>query len=411
MSDGTEYGTDASAESALEFVVHEAVGPPIKPDQAAAIIAMGSLALIMAGVMPVLLGTLADAGRLSAAGIGQCAMLEGLSMGLTAGIAGMVLKPEGLRLIGILAALALAILNIATVPVSGISVIAVRGLAGVAEGLLLWITIGMIVRSEVPERWAGVFFTSFVSAQLFMALLFAVYVMPRFGSDGGFLALALSAFAGIALATRLPQRYETQQIQPGKDISGAPPLRGWAALGATLIFTAAAGAVAVYLQPLAHQAGLGADVARTTLWISLAAQVAGGVIATSIAGRVHYFTVFCLSTVGLLICWATMAFHPAAWLFMFVNAMAGLVIVLYGPFLVPMTIEADPSRRAAMQSASAQVLAGALGPLLASFVVDERNAYGVLYLGAGLIVSGLTMMAVLHLVALREHRIAQAGTR
>ncbi len=407
MSD--EPQPDAAAERALDFVVHEAVGPSIKPDQAAAIIAMGSLALMMAGVMPVLLGTLADTGRLSAPGIGQCAMLEGLSMGLSAAVAGMVLKAERLRLIGMLAALALAILDLASVPASGIGIMAVRGLAGIAEGFLLWITIGMIVRSEVPERWAGVFFTALVSAQLLMALLFAVYVMPRFGSDGGFMALALSAFAGIAFATRLPQRYAAQQIQPGQNIAGAPPLRGWAALAATLVFTAAAGAVAVYLQPLAHQAGLGADVARTTLWVSLAAQVVGGVIATSLAGRVHYLTVFCLSTLGLLACWATMAFHPAAWLFVFVNAVAGLVIVLYGPFLVPMTIEADPSRRAAMQSASAQVLAGALGPLFASLVIDEHNVYGALCLGGGLIVSGLAMMTVLHFVAIRERRIASTN--
>jgi hypothetical protein len=63
------------------------------------------------------------------------------------------------------------------------------------------------------------------------------------------------------------------------------------------------------------------------------------------------------------------------------------------PFLVPMTIDADPTRRAAMQSGAAQLLGGAVGPLLASLVVGERDVHGVLALGAGLLVAGLSVVA------------------
>jgi len=68
-----------------------------------------------------------------------------------------------------------------------------------------------------------------------------------------------------------------------------------------------------------------------------------------------------------------------------------------GPFLVPMTVEAGPSRRAAMQSGAIQLLAGAVGPLLASFTVTNHNVHGVLVLqGAGLA------------VATTLHRVVQA---
>ncbi|HUB85101.1 MAG TPA: hypothetical protein VL971_05365, partial [Rhizomicrobium sp.] len=190
--------------------------------------------------------------------------------------------------------------------------------------------------------------------------------------------------------------------------SGAPPVRGWIALLATLIYTAAAGAVTVYLQPMTHEAGLSADIARTALWVSLAAQVLGGLSATALAGRVHYYTVFAVSSVIFIASWYVYTLHPPAWLFLFANATAGFVLVLIGPFLVPMLIEADPTRRTAMQSGAVQLLAGALGPLLASFVVDAREVFGVIVLGAGLIVGGLALMTLLHAMALRERRAAAA---
>ena len=83
------------------------------------------------------------------------------------------------------------------------------------------------------------------------------------------------------------------------------------------------------------------------------------------------------------------------------NALAGLVALFLGPFLVPMTIDADPSRRAAMQSGAAQLLGGALGPALASLVVGEREVHGVLWLGAGLMLAGLVVVSWLRFTGAR----------
>jgi len=63
---------------------------------------------------------------------------------------------------------------------------------------------------------------------------------------------------------------------------------------------------------------------------------------------------------------------------------------------VPMTIEADPSRRAAVQSGAAQLIGGAMGPLLASQLVSDRDVHGTLWLGAGMLVAGLAIVAWLH---------------
>ncbi|HEY8948606.1 MAG TPA: hypothetical protein VIM56_06955 [Rhizomicrobium sp.] len=389
------------SEPADEIVVVEAIGPSLTLIPAASAIVLGSLALFMVGVMPALLGALAESGRLSAAGIGQCATLESLAMGLTAGVSGAFIKARHLRWIAAVAVLSLAALDFASMPAGGAEVLVLRTLAGIPEGILLWITVGMIARTETPERWAGFYWTSLVSGQLLMALSF-VYIIPHFGTAGGFAALGITALCGVIAAGKTPNFYADLPVNP--DETGAPPLRGWWALLATLLFTSASGAVMIYLQPMSHEAGLTADVARTSLWVSLAAQVAGGFLATALAGRVHWFMVFCFSTVLFISGWFTMTIHPSAWLFVAANAWIGLVIVLIGPFLVPMTIEADPTRRTAMQSGPVQLLAGALGPALASLIVNDVDVFGAVWLGTGLILSGLALMGALHVTALRARK-------
>ena len=77
----------------------------------------------------------------------------------------------------------------------------------------------------------------------------------------------------------------------------------------------------------------------------------------------------------------------------------GLVGMFLGPFIVPMTIDADPSRRAAMQTGAAQILGGAAGPLLASRVVGDADVRGVPWLAAGLLLVGIAGVAVLRFTA------------
>jgi predicted MFS family arabinose efflux permease len=374
-----------------DHLVHEAVGPSITGLQAAATMGVGINSLMFAGILPVLLGALADEHRLNASGIGLTAMAEALAMGLSTAAMGLVRRPERLRLIAVVASLAVAALNLIAMRASGVMLIALRGATGASEGVLLWITVSMIARTVTPERWAGVFFTTQTLAQLLLAIALAMVFVPLYGANGVFGALAVLAVLGVVPALLSPTRFAPLPVRAEE--SELPPPRGWVALGASLIFVSAGAAVGVYVQPLAHEAGLGGGVARTAVWIALAAQVAGGALATSLAGRVRYFTVFIITSVVYLAVWGAFSQPLNASMFILANAASGLVGLFLGPFLVPMTIDADPSRRAAMQSGAAQLLGGALGPLLASQVVGDRDVRGVLWLAAGLLAAGLSVVA------------------
>jgi hypothetical protein len=374
--------------------VQEAVGPPLSFNQAFAVIVLGVLALNILGVAPVLLGALQDEHRLGASGIGVTAMLELLSMGISTGLCGALLPAARMRAIGVLAALILAALHLATMAAAGIWVMAVRAAAGAPEGVLLWITVGMIARSRTPERWSGVFFTSQGVAQLILAGVLWL-LMGRLGANGGFLILGLVTLLGAPVALMAPSRYKA--LAQSEGMHGAPPLRGWIALVATVVFIAANGAVSVYLEPLGRQNGLSPGIVRLALFISLGAQVAGGVVATLIAGKVSYIRVFFICVIAYLIAWTVYGLGGQAWMFIAASALAGATTLLLGSFLTPMIIEADPTRRAAMQGAGAQILGGASGPLLAAFLVSDNDVRGVLVLGACALLLGFGMIVALHL--------------
>ena len=116
----------------------------------------------------------------------------------------------------------------------------------------------------------------------------------------------------------------------------------------------------------------------------------------ALAGRIRWFTVFLITTATTLVVWWLFGQHIPGWLFITANAVGGLVGLFLSPFLVPMTIEADPSRRAAVQSGAAQLIGGAFGPLLASLLVSDQDVHGALWLGAGLMLAGLATVAWLH---------------
>jgi hypothetical protein len=372
-------------------------GEAFTPPQIASAIALGLAALLISGLMALLLGVLAEEGRISATGIGLCAMVEALSTGLVTGLAGMVLKPVRLRAVAVAATLLVAAADLATTRVSGGGVLAVRALAGLPEGILLWISIGMISRSITPERWAAALFTGMGVTALAAAAGISLFVLPRFGANGGYVALAALVLTALAAAPFLPSAFRTGPGAMGG--GGAPPLRGWLALLATLCFSAPLAGVAVYVLPLAAQAHLPHATGRLAISAGLACQIAGGALATVLAGRLRYIQVFWVAGPLILGCWAVYALPAPAWLFIAATGLAGLIAMLGGPFLVPMTIEADPSRRAAMQSGAVQLLAGALGPFLGSRLVSGHDVHGVLIMGAALMVSGLVVITILHWTA------------
>ncbi len=138
----------------------------------------------------------------------------------------------------------------------------------------------------------------------------------------------------------------------------------------------------VYAEPLSRQAGHAPTVAGVAVSVSLACQVLGGATATLLAGRLRWFPtlMFCaIANVGCLLAFATL---PGESLYLLTSGVFGFFWLFSLPFMVPMAIAADPTRRAAVLVGGAELAGGSLGPLFASFVVSDADVRGALGFGA-----------------------------
>ncbi len=348
--------------------------------QLGVILLVGVCGVMIAGVQPLLLGTLAQEGRITAAQLGHAATAELLLMGAASAYAGARWKAERLRSIGVISALALAALNVATVWARGETVTLIRALAGVPSGVLIWITIAMIARAPTPERWAGIYLTTQTLAQFVLASVLTAWVISRTGANGGFVALAVLCMISAAAALALPDRLAP--LVADSVASNMPNARGCIALAAAFLWMAFIVGVWVYAEPLSRQAGHAPTVAGVAVSLSLACQVLGGATATLLAGRLRWFRTLMFCAVVSVACLLAFAALPSPSLYLVTSAVFGFLWMFSLPFMVPMVIAADPTRRAAVLVGGAELAGGSLGPLFASFVVTDADARGALGFGA-----------------------------
>lgn len=374
------------------------IGPRPSAPQIVALISCGVAGLMIAGLQPLLLGGLAEAGRVSGNQLGQVATAELLCMGLTAGIAGSVLEARHVKLIALIAFAALGAADFVTPLVGADALLPLRAAAGVPSGLLVWITISLIARTPTPERWAGAFVTSQTLAQLLIALILSAFVMGAYGVDGGFRTLAAYCALNAIAVLFLPEELAPL---PRAATAGLPNARGWIALAVSFLFLGATSGTWVYIERIVDQAGHPPALAGQAISLSLAFQVAGGLTATFLAGRIHWFRALLICAIIDLAIFLAFATMPGATLLLALTAALGFIWLFATPFLVPLTIEADPTRRAALLIGGAQLVGGSLGPLFASLCVTDTDVRGALAFSATFVTAAGAIILALHMTRAR----------
>jgi len=369
------------------------------------ILYIGVVALLIAGLQPVVLGGLAEAGRLSASGIGLGAPAELLALGLACGGAAVALKPTGLRAKLALACVGHALCNLASLWVADGVLIGLRGVTGLFAGVMLWSTVGMIARSARPERQAGIFVTVQTLAQLLLAALLPRAVMASWGVDGALVALAAISLTAAAAALAAPREFPPL---PRAEAGGGrlSPL-ACAGLAAVFLYMAFIVAIWVYLEPLAAAVGLDPRQAHDAVAAALAMQVMGGLAATVAGARLkasHVLMGAGVINLGLV---TALSAHPSGMLFIGLVAVFGFLWLFVLPFHTVLLIAIDPSRRAAMQLGTAQLLGSSAGPLAASLLVGDTDVGGAMKFAAACLAAALALIAAVVAVMARRTPVAE----
>ena len=388
------------------------IGPKPSVAQISAVLLVGTVALIIAGVQPLLLGALVDEHRLSATALGWTVTLEFLTIGLGVGLAESLFAPNRLRLRGLIAAAVLFAVNIAATRQSEAGIMAARAVAGLAEGVLGWIVSLMITRSSTPARLNGIFLVAQGLAQILFAAILPLTLMKTLGANGGFYALAGTAIVAVAAVLVIPDNMmplPEAQDEPGGLKGGMLSRAGVSSLAAVVLLYAFFIGFFAYLGQLAGQAKLSPELAGFAVAVSLGASIIGSGLAAAFAKRISYYAVYLVCLPVNLIVLAALATLPGMHMFMVLSVIFGFFWGFFMPFQLPLVIEADPTRRAAVFVPGAMALGAAGGPLLCSFFVTDGDARGALAVSGVCLLASFTIATVLHLRLMAgRRRVASA---
>lgn len=357
----------------------------------AAALSIGAIALLILGVQPIVLGALVEQRLITLPGVGVVAMGEIIALGIGVALGDALLPVSWQRPTAIVAALLAALLNLATVQAQGdAAFVALRAIAGLAEGLLVWVATVSIVRAATPDRISAVFMVLQALAQIALAAALALWVLPAAGWKGGFVAMAATCLLVLPLAAALPAPGRLTLAATAHCAATATAKLRWspatlAPLLVAFLQMSAIGALWAYLEPLALRAGLDAHAAQLqTSWV-LGMQIVGGLAAIYWVRRLSVTATLTLGSVALCLVAAAMYRVPghAALGFAMICVAFGFAWMFLMPFHVGLALRADAQGRVAVLVPAAQLIGSACGPLLASLLLHADDPAPVPLVGLG----------------------------
>ncbi|WP_337180389.1 hypothetical protein [Sphingopyxis granuli] len=366
---------------------------------------VGTAALMVLGLQPILLGALVDEGRLGTGGLGGAATAEILAIAIGTWVGASLLNRGRLRAKCLAICVALAAIDFASaLPSFALPVAAVRAAAGLLEGLSLSAAILIMTHNRRPDRLSGIFLGAQTIPQVIAAYLLPTQIIPRWGAAGGFMILGgLAALAALA-ALCLVDRIETNSAAPGRALQWSPA----AIILSLAAFTQFAGIGAAwnYLERLAVQHGLSGEIIGIAISGSLLFQIGGAWMAAWLGWRAGYrlaLVVGCVAQAGVVI---TLSLSGAPAMFVAASCAFGLFWLALQPFQVRYAIALDNSRSLAVFLTPVALVGLSAGPLLVSPLAEAADLRWC-YLGSSalLIASG-----VLYLSAVRVQSRRQAIT-
>lgn len=333
-------------------------------------ILIGSCALLVLGVQPVLLGALVQEGRIADAQVGNLVTIEMLAMvlGTLSGIG--LLRRTGARTVACAAGLALAAANLAMLGQSGMLMLSViRAGAGLAEGILVAIALVAISRVTRVGRASAIFLAVQTLMQAAVAAALSLMVFANSRADA-----ALAALAGVGLVAAVSIIALPAELRPAEPDRkrGALTRASLTALLCAALFLGAIVSVWSYFGLWLIHHGYPPAFEGTAVALCLVSQVVGALVAARFAERLpNTGTIAACALSGAILVLLFFLFSGSPGAIAIVSIAFGFVWLFTLPFFAGWLIEIDPGRRAILYLTAFQLGGAALLPSLAGVVVGR----------------------------------------
>lgn len=343
---------------------------PVSSRTLATSILIGSCALLVLGVQPVLLGALVQEGRIAEAQVGNLVTIEMLAMvlGSLAGIG--LLRKMGARVVIGLAGFTVAAANVAMTGQSGMMALSLlRAVAGLGEGVLVASALVAISRVARVEHASAIFLAVQTLLQAVVAAALPLITIASSRTDTALGALAATAAIAAAAALTLPQYL--QPAAPDAERGAVTPASLTALLGAGL-FLGAIVSVWSYFGLWLIRYGYPPTFEGTAISLCLVAQVVGALTAARFSERLpNRQTISACALAGALLVALFFVGRGNATAILAVSIAFGFVWLFTLPFFAGWLIEIDPGRRAILYLTAFQLGGAALLPSLAGVAVGS----------------------------------------
>lgn len=356
-------------------------------------ILIGSCALLVLGVHPVLLGALVQEGRLADAQVGNLVTIEMLAIvpGSLAGIG--LLRRVGARIVAAGAGIAMAAINLLLIGQAGMATLAAaRAAAGFSEGILVAIALVAISRVARVERASALFLAVQTLMQALVAAALPAVVIADSRVDAALAALAGAGAIAAAAALLLPSAI--RPTEPDGERGALTPA-SLTALTCAGLFLGAIVSVWGYFGLWLIHYGYPPTFEGTAVSLCLVAQVVGALTAAHFGERLpNRRTIIACAIAGAGLVAAFYLARGSAGAIIAVSIAFGFVWLFSLPFFAGWLIEIDPGRRAVLYLTAFQLGGAALLPSLAGIAVGAWSIDAALaFAGASFLLLALAALA------------------
>jgi DHA1 family inner membrane transport protein len=367
---------------------------------------VGTVALIILGVQPVLLGALTQAHRLTESQLGPLATVEVLTLALGSAIGPRFVRSGAMWQKTAVLSLLLAVANMGIYVVHSVLMLdLLRGTAGLIEGLMLGATIVITTLGRHPDRLNAVFLAVSTLPQALMAYLLPVWIVPEYGANGGFAVLAGLSLLSAVSAVYLTNNRCAQELEES-------PASVWTVqiifvLAAVVLQNAAIGGAWDYMQLLAEQHHFAAQIVGFALSGSLLSQVAGALAVAALGWRIPFRAALIIGSLCQAAVIVLLAVTNTPLFYIGLALMFGLFWLALYPFQVCMLIDLDKTRSAALMLTAIMLAGLSIGPALSALAVHGPDVTGAFWVAAGLMLgsTGLYSLAAMRPISPRALRL------
>jgi hypothetical protein len=373
-------------------------GPGV--DQPLAVISacmvVGTVALMILGVQPVLLGALAQAHRVTDAQLGPLATVEVLALAFGSAIGPSLLRSGAMRLKTGLLSLLLVAANLGIYAAHSVLMLdLLRGVAGLIEGLMMGATIVITIQNRQPDRLNAIFLALSALPQALMAYLLPVWIVPSYGANGGFVVLALLSLISAGSALFLVDSVPT----PKPEATGAPvwTVALFVALAAVALQNAAIGGAWDYMQLLADQHHFPPQMAGIAVSGGLMFQVGGAFAVAAWGPRFSFRAALIVGTLCQTVVIALLAVAGTPLMYVGPALTFGLFWLAMSPFQVRLLIDIDKTRSGALLLTAVSLVGLSIGPSVSALGVHEADVTGAFWIADALMAGACALYGVIAL--------------